>query len=881
MLSIWLRLRTYWRRRQLDRDVEDEVAVHLETRRARLMAAGATPAQASIQARRAFGTELRAAEGLREAWFIRWLDDLRRDLAFAARAFSRSPVFALTAVLSLALGIGASTAIYAAGYSLLWRPMPVERPDRLVALYQTGPNGLEDSRNFSYPELLDYARQVGDFTDLMGSTGVPLRVRWGTGPELVWGQVVTDNFFSGLLLDMAAGRGFLPRESGPVAVLSYPFWQRRFQGDPTVVGKSIEVNGHALTIVGVTARGFTSTQLFNYVPDVSIPLSAQRIVLPNEGNWMEGRDNRWLTVRGRLRPGVSLAQAEAGLNVVSARLARQYPDTNRHFTVHVIPGGTRTHAYLVASGAIGVIVMVVGGSVVLLLLIACTNVANLVLARSASRGQEMATRIAIGAGRARLVRQLLTEGLLLALAGGGVGLVVARLVGSLLWSFYPSLDFMTVDPSYDSAIDGSAYLFAFGVSVATAVLFSLGPALRASKGDQMSAIRDRRMRVAPLLVTAQVALCSVLLVAGGLFLRSLQYAESADPGFDRDGLLIFMVDLDIQGYPKDRGLAFQRDFARRLKALPGVTSVAIASPMPLGPEDEGFGFRVHGHVPAANESMSAGLTCAGPGYFSTVGTRIVAGRALLESDDAAAPPVVVVNETFARRYWQTPERAVGQRLGFARGKEWIEIVGVAADGKYATFGEAPQPYAFFPILQQYRGRISVLLRTSQSAAAVLSGVRAAARALDPEVPVLGMKTIRQYLERLLSIYQVGAVLLGMFAVCALLLASVGLFGLLHFTVTRRTREIGIRMALGAAGRDVALSVVRSGMLLVAPGLLIGLAGAMAMGGLLGQIVAGVDGRDPATYGAVAVVTLAVGVAAALIPARRTTAIDPVRALHCE
>ena len=586
-------------------------------------------------------------------------------------------------------------------------------------------------------------------------------------------------------------------------------------------------------------------------------------------------------MRARLNADATKAHAETELNVIAQRLAQAYPDTNRGLRVHVLPGGARTHAYLVAVGAVSIITGVVGGAVVLLLVIACTNIANLLLARSASRSREMATRIAIGAGRARLIRQLLTEGLMLALAGGAVGLVIARMLGSYLWTFYPTLDFMTVDVEYDSAMDRGVYLFTLAVSVVAALLFSLLPALRASRTDQAAAIRGAQGRVAPLLVATQVALSSVLLVAGGLFLRSLQYAQTVDPGFERAGRLVFMIDLDLQDYSRERGLTFQREYIRRLQTAPGVTSAALAAAMPLGPEDEGFRFRVKGYMPQANEVLAAGLTRVGGGYFSTVGTRIVAGRELRDTDDERAPHVVVINETLARRFWEMPERALGQYLGFQNRQEWIQVVGVARDGKYTTFGESPQPHVFFPIAQEYDGRTSVVLRTDVPVETILPAVRRETRALDPELPVLGMKTMEQYLERLLSIYQLGALLLGTFACCALVLSSVGLFGLLHFTVTAKTREIGISMALGASRGTVMLSVLRRAFRMTGTGLLVGLGAALTVSGQIGQLVAGVSGTDVATYLVVLIVTLSVGAVAAFLPARRAAAVDPVRALHYE
>jgi putative ABC transport system permease protein len=881
MRTFWLRLRTYWRRGRLSRDFDDEIAFHLAKRRERLIAEGASPDEAELAARRAFGSTLRAKESLGEVWAFRWLDDLWRDIGFALRTFRRSPVFALTAVLSLALGIGAATAIYAMAYSMLWRPMPVSDPDRLVALYQTGPAGIEDFRQFSYPELLDYRRQASTLAEVAGSTGVPLRVTDGDRPELVWGQVVTDNFFSALQVEMAAGGGFRPDEGAPVAVLNYRFWQRRYKGDPHIVGRTIGVNGHTLTIVGVTARGFTSTQLFNFVPDVTVPVRLQPLLLPGQDNWIDDRTNRWINVRARLDTNATMKDADSELNVIAERLAAAYPDTNRGLRVHVLPGGTRTHAYLVAVGTISIVAGVVGGAVILLLAIACTNLANLLLARSAIRAREIATRIAIGAGRARVIRQLLTEGLMLALAAGAVGLVIARLLAWYLWTFYPTLDFMTVDVEYDSTMDRSVYLFTLAVSLVAALLFSLGPALRASKTDQGIALRGGRRRMAPLLVATQVGLSSVLLVAGGLFVRSLQHAQTVDPGFDRKGLLIFTIDLDLQDYSRERGLAFQREYIRRLETVPGIRSAAVAAGMPLGPEDEAFRFQVKGYTRQTNEVLAASLTKIDSGYFATVGTRLVAGRELSDSDDERAPKVAVINETFARRFWQTPERALGQSFGFQSRQEWIQVVGVARDGKYTTFGESPQPHVFFPIAQEYAGRTSVVLRTDVALESILPAVRRETSAIDPGLPVLGMKTMDQFLARLVSIYQLGALLLGTFAVSALVLSSVGLFGLLHFTVTASTREIGIRMALGANRAMVMRSVLRRALRLTGSGLLVGLAGALAVSDPLGQLVAGVSGTDVTTYLVVLVVTLSVGAIAAFLPARRAAAVDPVRALHYE
>jgi predicted permease len=885
MHGIWLRVRALWKRRQLERDLEDEVAFHLA-----MKAEKVDPQSARSQ----FGNPTATRETLRELWTFAPLETLAQDVRFAFRSFAKNRGFTLVAVLSLALGIGSTVAIFGMAHSILMRPMPVEEPDRLAAVFYTSPHWT-GTGDFSYPELLDYRKEDTGLAELMGSSGVALRVTDSDRPELLWGQVVTGNFFSGLRLRMALGRGFQPEEDRavgerPVAVISYRFWQRRFQGDPAVVGRSLPINGHILTIVGVAPFGFTGTQLFNYAPDVFVPLMMQPVILPNDGNYIEDRELHWVTVRGRLKPGISLDQGVAGMNVVARQLAAAYPKSNKDTTVHAIPGGTRTQPFLILSGAIPATVAIMSGAVTFLLLIAVVNVANLMLARSASRRKEIATRLAIGASRPRLIQQLLTEGLLLSLAGGLIGIGFARWLTLMLWRFYPTLDFVTVDMEYDQQTGLAVYGFALAVSAVAAVLFGLGPALRAASLDQATAMKEgstgkppntHRLSKWPVLLTAQVALSCVLLVAGGLFLRSLVNAGNTNPGFDRTGLLLFTIDLDLQGYKKERGVSLQREITARLRQTPGVDSVSLAAPMPLGPDDAGFSVRIEGYIPNPNENLFSGRSSVGVDYFETVGTPLVAGRAFTPADDQTTRPVAIVNQTFARQYWGNPEAALGRHFGFARRTGWVEIVGIAKDGKYNMLGEPPTPFAFFPIAQEYNGRTSVILRTKQGLESVMEPVRKQVHSLDPQLPVLGPKTMPQYLERLMSIYQMGAAIVGAFALMALLLAAVGIFGVLHFSVAQRTREIGIRMALGAPPRSVVRLFLHRAFLVVLVGTAIGFAGAIAASRLLGSVVTGVSGTDPASFGSAALLILVVALLAAAAPARKAAAVDPGNTLRYE
>jgi len=809
-----------------------------------------------------------------------------KDLRYACRILAKSPGFTAVVVLSLALGIGANTAIFAIVNAYLLRPMPVDDPDRLVAIYFTSPH-WSGIGSFSYPDLLDYRKQETGLSDLMGHTGIPLSMTEGEKPELIWGEIVTGNYFSGLGVHPAAGRGFLPGEvrdpgKSPVCVINYNFWRRRFQGDPNVAGRTIKINGHQFTIIGVAPRGFIGTTLFNFIPDVWVPVTMQQTIAPNEGNYMEGRDNRWISLRGRLKPGVTRAQAEAAMNVVARQLARAYPKTDADLQVHLMPGGTRSQPWLTALGVIPATTALMVGVVLLVLLIASANVANLLLARSAGRAREMAIRIAVGASRARLVRQLLTESVLLSLLGGAVGIGLAIWFGGLLKSFYPALDFQTADLDYETRIDLRIFLFTFLLSLVTAVLFGLVPALRASKADQATAMKSGRMGRGNLLVMAQVALSCVLIVSGGLFLRSMQFAGGVDPGFERTGIVMFSVDLDLQGYDAARGRLFQRSLLERLRTIPGVESASMAFPLPLDTEDSSTAVMPGGYVPRSDsEDNSAGLTRVGPRYFETMGTRLVAGRAIDERDTEAKPLVAVINETLARRYWQTPERALGRKFTTRRDGPPIEVIGVARNGKYMTFGEGATPYCFVPLAQDYTGRTRMLIRSRENPGTLTAALRQQVRALDPALPIFGLRTMPEFLNRTVSIYQMGASLVGTFACTALLLAVVGIYGVLHFTVARRTREIGIRMALGAQRGQVARLVLQRSLLYVGLGVCLGAGLSLAAAGFTGKLLAGVSGADPLTFCAVLLLFGFVALIASALPARRAMRVDPMQALRWE
>jgi predicted permease len=819
-----------------------------------------------------------------------------QDLRYAFRVLRKSPGFTIVVVLSLALGIGANTAIFSIVNAYLLRPMPVDNPGRLVAVYFTAPQLGKELEGFSYPDLLDYRKQNTGLADIMGSTGIPLSMTEGADPELIWGEIVTGNYFSGLGVHPVVGRGFLPEEDRapgqkPVCVLNYNFWKHRFQEDPKIVGRTIKINDHPLTVVGVAPHGFLGTTLFNFVPDVWVPAMMQQTVEPAYGNYLEGRDNRWISARARLKPGVSIKQAESALNVVAGQLARQYPKEDKGLRAHVIPGGARTQPFMVANGMVSMTTGIMAVVVLLVLLVACANVANLMLARAASRTREMAIRVAVGASRFRLVRQLLTESVLLSLAAGALGLLFALWFNDQSRRFYPTLDFQTSDLDYDTKFDLRLLPFTFLISLATAAFFGLFPALRASKVDQVSAmkgesteVRVGRLRIGRgnLLVMLQVALSCVLLICGGLFLRSMQFANSTDPGFYRTGITLFSVDLDLRHYDEAHGQAFQRNLLDRLRTVPGVDAVSMAFPLPLDAYNYSTAVLPQGYVAQSDrEENQARLSVVGPDYFETMGTRIVAGRAIDNRDTVSSPRVAVINQTMARRYWQTPERAIGHKFAPGPDKPLLEVAGVAKNGTYTTFGEPASSYYFTPLAQSYQGRVTVVVRSRQSTETLMPALRAQLSALDPTVPAFGVRNMPQFLNRVTSVYDMGASLIGTFAIIALTLAAVGIYGVLHFTVARRTREIGIRMALGAPRPQVMRLVLQRSLLWVSVGMATGVGIAFAAGRITGRLLAGVSGTDPLTFGAVVLLFGAIAFFASVVPARRASRVDPIQALRYE
>lgn len=816
------------------------------------------------------------------------MSSLWKDFRYAVRVLAKSPGFSLVVMLSLALAIGANTAIFSMVNAFLLRPMPVDNPDRLIAIYGTTPHSGPNTDGFSYPQWKDFTRQDTGLAEIVGSTGLPLSLTDGDQPELIWGEIVTGNYFAGLGVHPAVGRGFLPDEDRapgekPVCVLSYNFWQRRYHGDPNIAGNTIQIQHRVFTIVGVAPHGFVGTVLFSFVPDVWVPVMMQPTLAPGAGDVLHDRSFRWMNVRARLKPGVTQKQAGAALNVVARQLAVEYPKTDSGLTLHVLPGGARTQPWLFTTGLIPAITGIMAGVVILVLLIACANVANLMLARGTSRAREVGIRIAIGATRWRIVRQLLVESVVLSVGSAIGGIFFAVWFNDFSLRYYPTLDFNTVDLADTARIDPRMFVFALALSIIAAVLFGLFPAFRTSRGA-IGGNHPARARASAgnVLVMVQVTLSSVLLVCGGLFLRSMQFAQNADIGFHRTGITMFSINLGLQGYDDAKAAVFEREMLNRLRAIPGVDDAAFAYPLPLDAYSGPGPVFPEGWQPRSDQEQNlAGHSRVSSHYFSTMGTGIIAGRAIDDRDTPKSARVAVINETMARRYWGSAERALGRRFSFSKDGPLYEVEGIARNGKYISFGEPAFSYVFTAAAQDPQPMIEVVLRSPRDTASLMPAVRSEMSGMDPTLPLFGVRSMPQFLYRTVSIYEWGASLVGTFAVMALLLAAVGIYGVLHFVVARRTREIGIRMALGARYGQVLRMVLERSLLWVGAGLALGIGMALAAHKITGQLVAGVSGADPLTFAAVLVVFLAIVTAASIIPARRAARVDPMQALRHE
>ena len=888
-LRAWLvRLTGLFTKRRRERELAEELESHLQMHIEDNLRAGMSPAEARRQALIKLGGLEQAKENYRDRRGLPMIETLIQDVRYGLRQLRRNPGFTAVAVLTLALGIGTNATIFTFVSALLLKPpSAIEKPSRLFAIWNQLPHGEPRYVQQNYPDYVYYREHNTVFAGLLAFSSDPQNVSWSTSgqSQLIEGQLVSGNFFSVLGVRPLLGRWFLPEEdqtSGrdPVVVLSHSFWQQRLGSDPAVVGKLLTLNGHGFRVVGVTPGNFKGIETI-LEPDLWAPIMMQHEIHPGD-DLLSRRTSYWIYAVGRLKPGVASSQALAELNVLARQLAQAHPEGNKGWGAAVTPlTGVYDPDFRRFIGPLMMLLMTLVG---LILLIACANAANLLLAQASNRSREMAIRAAIGASRGRLIRQVLTEAILLSFAAGCVGVLLANWTAPLLMNLKPpTLSFIAIEAPVDWRVLG----FTFLVSLLTGVIFGLGPALRSSKVNVASRLRDEstttaKSRLRNVLVVGEVALCMLLLIGAGLCLRSLQNAESIDPGFEISHRLAVSLDLRPLGYSESRGRSLYSQMLDRINTLPGVRSASLASYLPLGFTNLGVGIVIDGHEPRQGQPVpTAGLAAVGPRYFQTMGIPLLQGREFNSQDGETAPSVIVINQEMARRYW--PGRnPIGQRISFAGGNNpSFEIVGVVKTGKYRGLREPAQPFMYRPLSQFYSTRATLVVQSAGDPKALLAPVQRAIHEIDSSVPVTDAETLEQYMSVPLFTAHLTGILLSALGLLALSLATAGLYAVVAYSVAQRTHEIGVRMALGAERREVMRLVVGQGFRLTLVGVGIGIVVALALTRFLSSILYGVKPTDPLTFAAVSLILTAAALAASYLPARRATKVDPMTALRCE
>jgi predicted permease len=866
-----------FRRKKLSGEVQEELQFHLEARVRDNLAAGMTPQEARQDAVRRFGGELLASEKTRDADILAWLETLGKDARFAFRSLAKHRGVTAVAVLSLALGIGANTAIFSAIHAVLLRPLPYKDPGRLAFLWMDNRRlGLHEDLT-SYPNFEDWKKNRS-FEDLAGFVPTDSIMSALEEPARVPDALITSNLFSVLGVQPALGRGFTPKEEEPGAdrlvILSHALWRTQFAADAHVLGRTLELNGQPYQIAGVMPAGFAfpskNTQLWR-----PLALSAR------------GRANRggyFLTVVGRLKPGVRIEDAHSEMAAIGVRLEQQYPDQNRGYGVWVVPLLRQT------VGRMREVLLVLLGAVAFVLLIACGNVANLFLGRGAARGREIAVRSALGAGRSRLIRQLLTESTVLSLLAGGLGLAVAfwgiRGLVLLAPKDLPRLD--------EIAIDIPVLIFTLAVSLIAGILFGIVPALRVSRVDLNDALREggrslsggRGMRyLRSGLTVAEVALSMILLTGAGLMIRSLVSLQAIHPGFQTENVLTWRVSPSRARYPQPPQLAaFYADLLQRLQSIPGVLNAAVTTDVFLSSTPNSGSFAVEGHPsPPPEQQIEATTDRVSINYFQTMGVRLIHGRFFNEHDGPDTTPVALINETMARRFWPG-EDAVGKRFKFGDAGSpgpWLTVVGIVGDMRRQGQDKVARCETFAALAQRPARGMTLVVHAASDPAKTAGMVRDAVRSVDRSAVLFERSTIADQIGESLAQRRFQTLLLSLFSLLALVLAAVGIYGVVYQSVSQRTNEIGIRVALGAQKSSLLGMIVGEALRMVLVGALAGGIAAFAISRALSSFLYSVTAADPVTYVAVALLLALAAVLASVIPARRAAGVDPINALRYE
>lgn len=897
LTNLRLKWRTLWKRRQLERDLEDELAFHLEMREEKNRHAGVPDG-----ARRAFGNVGLVKEDLRDQWTFRASETFWRDLRYAARTLRRSPGFTAVAILSLAIGIGANTAIFSVVDAILLKSLPVRNPEELRVVLWTGErgaptgisqgystknrSGIRVTSSFPYATYEQFAASVPQFSDLMGFVSNTVTVISGAASHYADEELVTGNFFTGLGVAALAGRTLTTEDdrtgAPPVVVISYRYWERHLGLDPEMVGHTIFVNGRPVTIVGIAPKEFLGVQPGG-TPDLFLPL-AHAAVFGKKGFDLHDSALAWVQVMGRLRSGANDQQAIAALGAVMQRAST--PDDKKR--------GRKGEPWrpVLQNGAGGIQVLrdqatpallVLSSVVGLVLLIACANLANLLLARGVARRREIAVRLSIGAGRWRLVRQLLTESLLLAGLGAGLGLALAGPLSKFVVSVAGGGE------AVEARLDWRALLFTAAVALATALLFGLMPAFRATRVDLTPALKDGstgalggspHLRVSRLLIAGQVALSTLLLTGAGLFVRTLVNLSSINPGFQAQRLLLFDVDGSRSGYQSDKLQQLYERIREKVMAIPGVRSVTLSDAALLSGSVNTNSITIPGYSARNGQTPTTYVMQVGSHFLTAMEIPILAGRDIEDRDSQKAPRTAVVNETFARRYLGG-QNALGRTFNLGSGS--TEVVGVCADAKYDELRNGVPPTAYLSYLQNdfTWGGMIFELRTAMPPMAIAGAVQRAVAAIDRNVPVAHMRTQEEQIRETLGTERMFAGVVGSFGVIAALLAAIGLYGVMAYAVTRRTNEIGIRLALGAGRGDVQWMVLRESLWMVVAGLVVGIPVALALTKYVQASLYGIQPNDLVSFVGAGVLMVVVAAIAAWIPARRAARVDPMRAVRCE
>ncbi len=820
-----------------------------------------------------------------------------RDLRYAARTLANSPGFTIIAIVTLGLGMAVNTTVFSVINGMLLRPLPVPHAEQItvLAMQQAGTPGVQ---KFSYPDYQDISSQTDSFSDVFGyrPTLGALAVD-GKGDYCLLSRV-TGNYFSALGIKPALGRLILPTEgqtpgADSIVVLGYSYWQKRFGGEHGVIGKQVEIDGHPATIVGVAPKGFHGTyaivDMDGFVP-LSAPLGGQDDAEKDVKELWTHREDRSISLLGRLKPGVSLKQAQASLSVVAQRTAEQHPETYKGVTFQAYPEKLARPEPDPDNTlpAVAAAFTVLAG---LVLLVACFNIANVLLVRATVRQREMGIRAALGAGRGRLVRQHLTESLLLAFLGGGAGL----LLGSWAAGFLSSLPLGTDLPiSFDFQPDARVYFFALGAVLITGLIVGMLPALRVARSDINSVLREggrgssdgpRRNIVRSTLVVAQLAGSMLLLIVAGLFIRSLGKAQQTYLGFNPDHVLDLSIDVQQAGLNETRGREFYRQIDERISALPGVVSVAQAFSVPMGVISADDPVSIEGHpVESGKQPPTVMYNPVTPRYFETLRIPLQAGRGFTDSDSEKAPRVAIVNQTMAKKFWPK-EDPVGKRFSLkGTAGPFIEVVGVVQDGKYKNVIEDPQEAFFYlPLNQRYMEFRTLHVRTSVPPETLVPQIAAQIHEVAPDVAMSQVQTMSKALDGVngFFFFRFGAQLAGTMGFLGLILAVIGVYSVVSYATAQRTHEIGIRMALGAAPRDILKMVLRQSLVVVVIGIAVGLAAALAGTRALASLLVGISPNDPVTFATVLILLSAVALLACWIPARRATRVSPLVALRYE